>query len=159
MTTTPIPWEIPPEARVAYLRLLSAHRALTDSDQTTPCEDHPELWTASHRAARALAATACRDCPILTTCQQYANAADEQWHTWAGQDRTPAPQQLKPGEKRCPDCDRIHTTRYRRCGSCQGKQKRKQRAVKRADQRKQARQPRNTGSRRGRANEQGSQQQ
>ena len=61
--------------------------ALAAVDGRVPCRGREE-WQCDDAGARAKAADACWDCPLLTACAEYADAADERHGVWAGVDRT-----------------------------------------------------------------------
>lgn len=64
--------------------LLDRHAA------SVPCIRMPDQWTSESYRDRVEAAAACTHCPVLDACAAYADAAREQWHVWAGRDRTTA---------------------------------------------------------------------
>lgn len=57
------------------------------SRHVTPCQRAPELWTDGTAEDAVLAAQMCQRCPVLQECGDYARAARERWHVWAGKDR------------------------------------------------------------------------
>ncbi|MCM3554534.1 WhiB family transcriptional regulator [Janibacter melonis] len=66
------------EERVVLDEALEEHRG------RVPCRtlDAPEAWF--ERESFAVAAAACRRCPILEQRGAYADAAGERWGVWAG---------------------------------------------------------------------------
>lgn len=76
------------EAEQAFRRLAARLDELADTGRTWPCAADPERWFADDDADRAAAAEACRSCPALTACGDYAAAADERHGTWGGVDRS-----------------------------------------------------------------------
>ena len=56
------------------------------------CGDHAtrDMWTSAFPDERALAATWCRGCAVLTLCGAVADANDERHGVWGGRDRSPA---------------------------------------------------------------------
>lgn len=80
-----------PPARRARANLDAALRDLLQAGRTTPCMNDPEPFTSDSHEERALAAQAWSYCPLLALCRTYAEAADERWLVWAGQDRSPDP--------------------------------------------------------------------
>jgi hypothetical protein len=80
-----------PAAADAHRRLVAAVVALVDAGRPPPCTVHPDAWTGDRADTRAGAAHACRPCPALDGCHDYAATARETWNVWAGRDRTCAP--------------------------------------------------------------------
>lgn len=80
-------------AETAFRRLAARLTELDDTGTTWPCREQGELWFADDPDERAAAAEACRSCPALTECGDYATTAREKFGVWAGKDRTPRPRQ------------------------------------------------------------------
>jgi hypothetical protein len=63
--------------------------AAVEARTVPPCwGPQKALWTAENVQERAQAALLCRGCPVITECGRAADAIGEQWHVWAGIDRT-----------------------------------------------------------------------
>lgn len=73
-----------PEAALPAWRTLAA--LLTEN--TCPCQLHPDGWFAATTAERREAAQACQLCPsrVHAACAQYAAAAGERFGVWGGRD-------------------------------------------------------------------------
>lgn len=56
----------------------------------TPCKAMPE-WTSDDPEDRAVAARACRSCPLLELCHAAAESTCEPFGVWAGIDRERTP--------------------------------------------------------------------
>jgi len=50
-----------------------------------------QLWLSDNADDRALAATWCTGCSVLTECGAAADERGERFGVWAGRDRTPPP--------------------------------------------------------------------
>lgn len=81
---------IPAGASGPFLSLLHALADLDDTDRVVPCEVDPDGFYDDRRGVRALAVPLCRDCPVLTACGAYADAAGERFGVWGGRDRSAA---------------------------------------------------------------------
>ena len=76
---------------VAHAALQHALAGAAAKRQHVPCAGRDAaLWTSEDPAERELAAELCHGCPVLTECGLAAEATDEAWHVWAGQDRAAA---------------------------------------------------------------------
>jgi transcription factor WhiB len=53
-------------------------------DHRPPCVADPRAWYAEDPETMAEAVRRCQDCPLLTPCGAYADAANEHWGVWAG---------------------------------------------------------------------------
>jgi len=81
---------IPTEAARPFLSLLHAFAAMGDTGRAVPCSTDPDGFYHDLRVVRALAVPLCRDCPVLTACGAYADAAGERFGVWGGRDRSAA---------------------------------------------------------------------
>lgn len=75
-------------AATPWLQLHHALLALSDDGRATPCQTDPTAWYAEAPDDRALAARACRPCPVRLLCSDYADASREDEGVWGAQDRT-----------------------------------------------------------------------
>jgi hypothetical protein len=76
--------------------LAAALLETTLAGQAPPCTGpQHELWTAETAGSRAIAARLCRGCPVFRQCAHAAEAVDEQWHVWAGVDRTSLAREMR----------------------------------------------------------------
>jgi len=75
-------------------QLLRSLPTLATRGQQTRCGDpaDAELWMSDFPEERALAATLCHGCPVITACGEAAEANAEKFGVWAGVDRT-----IRPG--------------------------------------------------------------
>jgi hypothetical protein len=78
------------DARVATDRLTIALLNLASQGQRVHCSDPVthSYWLSEHPAERALAALACRGCPVFVECGEAAAANDERWGVWNAVDRS-----------------------------------------------------------------------
>jgi hypothetical protein len=61
-----------------------------------PCTGpQSDLWTDEAASRRAIAARLCRGCPVFAACAEAAEAVHEQWHVWAGVDRTSQTREMR----------------------------------------------------------------
>jgi hypothetical protein len=83
-------------ARLASDRLTIALLNSAVRGERPHCSDVEthHYWTSEHPAERALAALACRGCPVGRQCGEAAEANDERWGVWNGVDRS-----VRPGRK------------------------------------------------------------
>ncbi len=79
-----------PDGAVVQWRALREALAVREP----PCADDADLWHSRDPSDIKAACEACRTCPALTACDDYATAADEVVGVWAGRDRErrPTPQ-------------------------------------------------------------------
>jgi hypothetical protein len=80
-------------AREASDRLTQALITMASQGLRPNCSD-PEshwMWLSEHAEERQLAALMCGGCPVLTECDDAAEANGERFGTWAGVDRTRQP--------------------------------------------------------------------
>jgi hypothetical protein len=77
-------------ARLASDRLTIALLNAAVRGERPHCSDVEthNYWTGEHPAERALAALACRGCPVGRECGEAAEANDERWGVWNGVDRS-----------------------------------------------------------------------
>lgn len=76
---------IPRRAESAW----SALGAALEMAGPVPCQGRTaHLWLSEIREERQAAAFQCAGCSVVKACGQYADAAREKWHVWAGRDRT-----------------------------------------------------------------------
>jgi Transcription factor WhiB len=76
--------------------LASALLETTLAGVNPPCRGpQADLWTAETASSRSIAAKLCRGCPVLAECARAAEAVDEQWHVWAGIDRTTRAREMR----------------------------------------------------------------
>lgn len=64
-------------------RLADAFAALADLGRRWPCRDRPE-WTSDEPDDLRQAADACRSCPVIDACGEYAAQVRPTWGAWAG---------------------------------------------------------------------------
>lgn len=84
-------------APAEFLALVIAQRAAADDGHILPCQADPDLFTSDATGLRLKARRdradkvmrLCGDCPVLVECWEYADAAEERFHVWAGVDRGP----------------------------------------------------------------------
>ena len=71
-------------------RLTVALIALAVRGERPRCSDPVDhrLWTSDDHRDRAIAIRWCAGCPILGECRTAADARDERWHVWGGEDYT-----------------------------------------------------------------------
>lgn len=58
---------------------------ITETDDSVPCSDQPELWFAEHPADLEAAKRACGVCPLKAQCLAGALARREPWGVWGGE--------------------------------------------------------------------------
>lgn len=68
--------------------LRQALQQLAAHGKRTPCQADPAPFTSDDPADRREASQACLGCPVLTACRHHADTLLENWHVWAGEDRT-----------------------------------------------------------------------
>lgn len=113
-----------------------------DSGHRLPCEEHPESWTSGDLDDQLVAARACKRCPHMAPCREYAIKAGEPVGVWGGslprerRRRRPAPpiEDGTPTPER-PEHGLLPYTRGCRCDVCRAAAaayKRERRAARRA---------------------------
>ena len=58
---------------------------ITETDDSVPCSEQPELWFAEHPADLEEAKRACAVCPLKAQCLAGALARREPWGVWGGE--------------------------------------------------------------------------
>lgn len=75
------------QAVSAWLELTHRLDLLLETGQRTACQADPAPFVSEELHDRRAALKACAHCPVLDPCRDYAEANDEPWHVWGGQDR------------------------------------------------------------------------
>lgn len=78
------------DARAALAARRALHQglaALADAGESTPCQSEgvTAAWVTEDPELQKITARACRACPVMARCREYAVAAQEPAGTWGGQ--------------------------------------------------------------------------